>query len=310
MASGTQGRVLIGTSGWSYPHWRKRFYPPKLPHRRELPFLAQRVPTVELNGTFYSLTRPEHCDAWRAAAPPGFVFAVKGSRYITHMLKLRKFEAPLSNFLASGLLRLGAQLGPLLWQLPPQLPFDADRARGFLSVLPRTVREAEGWARRHDARVDGRAAVRAPDGAGKALRHAIEIRHESWLSPEALALLRAHDVALVHADAAGLHPLCFDRTASFVYVRLHGSTALYRSRYTDDELAAWADRIAAWRADGTDVFVYFDNDGDANAPADAVRLGQAVRARAPVGPAEAASGARRPAIGASPGGRARGAVAC
>src|SRR5688572_13955940 len=115
----TSGKVLIGTSGWTYPHWRGTFFPPRLPHRQELPYMASRFATVEVNGTFYSLTRPSACEAWRAAVPEGFRFAIKGSRYITHMLKLAKFEAPLGNFFASGILRLGKKLGPLLWQLPP-----------------------------------------------------------------------------------------------------------------------------------------------------------------------------------------------
>src|SRR4051794_40397833 len=114
-----RGRVLIGTSGWNYRHWRGPFYPAGLRQKDELAYLAERFPSVEVNGTFYSLTRPTACAAWRAAAPPGFVFAIKGSRYITHMLKLARFEAPLGNFFAQGILRLGNQLGPILWQLPP-----------------------------------------------------------------------------------------------------------------------------------------------------------------------------------------------
>jgi uncharacterized protein YecE (DUF72 family) len=269
----------VGTSGWLYPRWRGDFYPKGLPHKRELAYLASRLPTVEVNGTFYSLTRPEACEAWRAAVPPAFVFAIKGSRYITHMLKLRNFEPPLANFFASGILRLGAQLGPLLWQLPPQLPFDRERARRFLGELPRDLRAAERWARRHDQRTMGRAALRAPDGGDGPLRHALEIRHASWLSDQALALLREQDVALVAADTAGRHPLCFERTAGFAYVRLHGSTTLYASRYQDHELAAWADRIAGWSAQGHDVYAYFDNDARGHAPHDAVRLQEAVRLR-------------------------------
>src|SRR5437773_9312726 len=154
-----RGLARVGTSGWLYPHWRGDFYPRKLPQRLELPYLAERLGTVEINGTFYSLTRPETCTAWRRSVPDGFVFAVKGSRYITHMLKLRNFQRPLANFFASGILRLGAQLGPILWQLPPQLPFDRERARRFFAELPRDLRGAERWARRHDARTKGRAAL-------------------------------------------------------------------------------------------------------------------------------------------------------
>lgn len=270
------GRVIIGTSGWSYPHWRGRFYPPALPHGQELSYLARHLPAVEVNGTFYSLTRPTACAAWRRAVPPDFVFAIKGSRYITHMLKLTRFEPPLANFFASGILLLGAQLGPVLWQLPPMLPFDRDRARAFFSALPRDVRAAERWARRHDQRTTGRAVLTAPDGRDAPLRHALEVRHESWVSPEALALVRSEGIALVAAETAGRHPQSFARTADFAYLRLHGSTALYASRYSDEEIGTWAARVRALAAQGADVYVFFDNDAQAFAPHDAIRLLAAV----------------------------------
>ncbi len=146
------------------PAVARRLLSPKLPHRMELPYLAERLPTVEINGTFYSLTRPEICTAWRKSVPDGFVFAVKGSRYITHMLKLKNFEHPLANFFASGLLLLGRSLGPILWQLPPQLPWDEARARAFFDALPRDVASAERWARRHDQRTTG---SRGAPGAGR-----------------------------------------------------------------------------------------------------------------------------------------------
>ena len=270
------GRVLVGTSGWAYPHWRGRFYPPKLPQRLELSHIAEHFPTVEVNGTFYSLTRPSACEAWRAAVPPGFVFAIKGSRYITHMLKLARFQGPLANFFASGILRLGAQLGPVLWQLPPGLRFDPDRAGAFLEALPVDMAGAQRWARKHDARTTGRAALTAPDGRQNRLRHALEPRHPSWMEDRALRLLEEHDVALVAADTAGKFPFLMARTAGFAYLRLHGSTVLYASRYTDQEIATWAERIRGLRDEGLDVYVYFDNDGSAHAPGDAARLQAAV----------------------------------
>jgi uncharacterized protein YecE (DUF72 family) len=276
-----QGRVWIGTSGWNYPHWRGPFYPPGLRQKDELRYLAERLASVEVNGTFYSLTRPEACAAWRAAAPSDFPFAIKGSRYITHMLKLNRFQAPLGNFFAQGILRLGAQLGPILWQLPPGLPFNAERVRPFFEALPRDLAGAERWARLHDARTTGRAALRAPDGRERPLRHALEPRHASWLEDDALALLEAHDIALVAADTAGKHPFSLARTASFAYLRLHGSTVLYASRYTDAELAVWAARIHDLRASGRDVYAYFDNDAQAHAPHDALRLAAAVEAQGP-----------------------------
>ena len=269
-ASSTRGRVLVGTSGWLYPSWRGDFYPRGLPHTRELAYLAARLPTVEVNGTFYSLTRPSACDAWRRQVPPGFVFAIKGSRYITHMLKLRGFEHALANFFASGILRLGPTLGPILWQLPPQLPFDPARARAFFEALPRDMAGAERWARRHDARTTGRAAYRG-GRRQRPLVHALEIRHPSWLSAAALALLRAHESRWSPpTPPAAIRSA--SRTAGFAYVRLHGSTELYASRYHNRDLERWSRLIDGWASGGADVYVYFDNDARGHAPHDAERL--------------------------------------
>jgi uncharacterized protein YecE (DUF72 family) len=277
------GRVWIGTSGWNYPHWRGLFYPKGLRQKDELAYLAGRLSSVEVNGTFYSLTRPQACVAWRSAVPPDFAFAIKGSRYITHLLKLNRFRAPLANFFAQGILRLGAQLGPILWQLPPGLAFDAQRAGAFFQALPRDVVAAERCARGHDQRTTGRAALRAPDGRRARLRYALEPRHASWLADDALALLAEHDIALVAADTAGRYPFSLARTASFAYLRLHGATTLYASRYSDAELEVWARRIRDLHDGGRDVHVYFDNDGHAHAPHDALRLAAALEL--PVTPA-------------------------
>ena len=270
------GRVWIGTSGWNYPHWRKTFYPPGLSQKNQLAYLGSRFCSVEVNGTFYSLTSPSACETWRRVVPPGFVFAIKGSRYITHMLKLSKFDAPLGNFFAQGILRLGAQLGPILWQLPPGLRFDHDRTSRFLDALPRDIAAAERRARRHDARTKGRCSLRAPDGREATIRYAIEPRHHSWIDDAALKVLEQHDISLVAADTAGKHPFSLARTAGFAYMRLHGSTELYASRYTDQEIATWGTRVRHLRDDNVDVYVYFDNDARAYAPFDALRLQEAV----------------------------------
>ncbi|HEX4439150.1 MAG TPA: DUF72 domain-containing protein [Thermoanaerobaculia bacterium] len=278
--AGAKSPFLVGTSGWIYPHWKDAFYPPKLASRLWLSYLAERLPSVEVNGTFYSLTRPSACERWREAVPPGFVFALKGSRYITHMLKLANFRAPLANFFASGVLRLGRMLGPVLWQLPPQLPFRAERADAFFAALPRTVREAERWARRHDSRTTGRAALTAPDGRDNRLLHAVEVRHESWLCDEALRLLERRSIALVAADTASRHPLSLVRTSrELAYVRLHGARRLYEGRYTEDELQEWARRCREWASDGALAAVYFDNDRGAAAPRDAVRMWEILSGR-------------------------------
>lgn len=265
--------IQVGTSGWSYSHWRGAFYPPALADSRWLEFLSAVFGTVEVNATFYSLTTPRACDSWRAAVPPDFVFALKGSRYISHMKQLRDVGVALSNFFASGILRLGAQLGPILWQLPPRLKFARDRASEFFGGLPRDLRAAERLARGHDARVLGRPCLAAPDGHDNPIRYALEARHPSWMEPEAVDLLRTHGIALVWADTAGEHPSASTQTSDdLAYVRLHGSRTIYEGRYESGELEIWAGRARQWARSGTPVFIYFDNDRDAAAPLDARRL--------------------------------------
>lgn len=265
--------VLVGTSGWVYAHWRPRFYPEGMGVGRWLGFLASRVASVEVNATFYSLTTPRACDRWRASVSPEFVFAVKGSRYVTHMKRLQNADAAMANFFASGILRLGSQLGPILWQLPSSLPFERSAAGRFFERLPRDIRAAEWLAKRHDARVSGRAALQAPDGRDRPVRYALEPRHESWMSDEAGEFLARHRVARVWADTAGEHPATTrSTTTELAYVRLHGSQRIYEGHYTDAELDDWARRASAWSLRGTPVYVYFDNDRDAAAAIDAQRL--------------------------------------
>ncbi len=265
-------RVRIGTSGWRYPRWRGTFYPAGLVQRRELEYMSRRVDSVEINGSFYSLQRPESYRAWAAETPDDFVFAVKGGRFITHMKQLRDVGQPLANFFASGLLALGPKLGPVLWQLPPRMRFDADRVGSFLDLLPRTTGAAAELAARHDERLDDRALT--VTDADRPLRHAVEARHDSFRDPRFTALLRAHGVALVLADSAGTWPVFDEVTADVVYVRLHGADELYAGGYTAEALDAWATRVRAWRADGHDVHVYFDNDAKVHAPYDAIALAE------------------------------------
>lgn len=277
--TGPPGRVRIGISGWRYAGWRGDFYPEGLVQRRELEYVGERMPTVELNGSFYSLQRPESYLRWRDSVPPDFVFAVKGSRYITHMLRLRDVEQAMANFLASGVLALGDQLGPLLWQLPERHVFEVEALEAFLAALPRTTGEALDLAKQHDSRLDGRAWLQIDDD--RPLRHALEPRSASFEDPAVPDLLRRHDVALTVADTAGRWPAFGDVTADFAYVRLHGAQDLYASGYTPDELDGWAARVTGW-ADGSaapdgrprDVYVYFDNDARGHAPHDALALAQ------------------------------------
>jgi uncharacterized protein YecE (DUF72 family) len=266
------GAIHIGISGWRYEPWRGVFYPPGLVQARELEYAAGRLPTIEINGSFYSLQRPSSYAAWYAATPPGFVFAVKGNRFLTHMLKLRGIETPLANVLASGVFALREKLGPFLWQFPPQLRFDRndpEKFERFFSLLPRDTGQALAMARGHDEKLAGRALLEID--AVRPLRHAVEVRHESFRDPAFLALLRRHGIALVVADTAGKFPDMDDVTADFVYIRLHGEHELYASGYEDASLERWAARIRDWAGNG-DVFCYFDNDIKVRAPFDALRL--------------------------------------
>jgi uncharacterized protein YecE (DUF72 family) len=262
--------IRIGISGWRYEPWRGVFYPAGLPQRRELEYAARHFPTLEINGSFYSLQRPEYYEEWHDAAPPGFVYAIKGSRYITHMLRLNNIEKPLANFYASGIFALRDKTGPFLWQFPPMFRFNADKLARFFALLPRDTAQALALARRRDRRLTGRA--RLAIDAKRKLRHAIEIRHESFICEEFVALLKEHDIGLVVADTAGKWPKLFDITSDFVYVRLHGDIKIYTSGYTGRALDEWAARIRDWDAAGTDVYVYFDNDVKVRAPFDALML--------------------------------------
>jgi uncharacterized protein YecE (DUF72 family) len=279
----------IGISGWTYPRWRGDFYPPGLPHKRELEYASRRLNSIEVNGTFYALQRPASFHTWYQGTPADFVFSVKAPRFITHMLKLRNAETAVANFFASGVLALREKLGPILWQLPPNFGFDAGRLSAFFSSLPGTTTAAAAVAAAHDTeRMRDRTWTAVERDAP--LRHALEVRHASFATAEFVALLRELDVALVTADTAGKWPFMEDQTTDFSYVRLHGDAELYVSGYDDEALDVWAGKVRAWaggadapsarlvaptgplRAAGREVFVYFDNDVKVRAPRDAMNL--------------------------------------
>ncbi|WP_033295324.1 DUF72 domain-containing protein [Amycolatopsis jejuensis] len=265
------GEIRVGTSGWRYPPWRKAFYPEGLAQRRELEYLSRQFNAVEINGSFYSLQPPDRYRAWHAEVPAGFLFAVKGGRFITHLKQLRDVETALANFYASGVLALGDKLGPFLWQLPPRLTFDPDRVSTFLDQLPRNTREAAALGAKHDGKL--KSAPFLDPGPDRPVRHALEVRHPSFATREALDVLRAHNIALVTADTAGRWPYREDQTTDFSYVRLHGAEELYTSGYSDAALRALAAKITDWHDEGRrDVHVYFDNDVKAEAPHNARAL--------------------------------------
>lgn len=280
------GRIRVGTSGWNYAGWRGDFYPDELATKDELPFAAEEFDTIEINRTFYGLITPATARRWFSAVPDDFVFAVKGSRFITHNKKLSGVGSALANFLASGVLDLGHKLGPVLWQLSENLHFDADRLDGFLSTLPKTVEAAAEMARHHDYRVQD---VSYGPGRNHRIRHALEVRHPSYLCDEMASLARNHGVALAFSHASAW-PYFEQVTAGFVYLRLHGPGDLYSSAYGLDRLRALADRIDSWKLGRKpddaatfsnlaaparkerDVYVYFDNDSGGHAHREAIQL--------------------------------------
>jgi uncharacterized protein YecE (DUF72 family) len=262
--------IRIGTSGWAYPEWRASFYPDGLPQRSQLEYLAGMLPTVEINGSFYSLQRPASYRNWFGQTAHDFCFAVKGGRFITHLKRLRDTEIPLANFFASGVLALGTKLGPVLWQLPATVSFDLDLVADFLALLPRSTGAAAELARRHSAALPEDRTWLAVE-QDRPLRHAIEVRHESFRADPFSDLLREFDIALVVSDSAGNWPYFEDITASFGYFRLHGDTELYVGGYSEEALAGWAAKIRDWANQG-DVYVYFDNTAEVAAPRDAQQL--------------------------------------
>jgi len=280
------GAIRIGISGWTYPPWRGAFYPKGLPQRCELAHASATFRSIEINGTFYGMQTPSAFAHWADATPDSFVFAVKGPRFVTHMLRLRNVKTPIANFIASGLLRLGAKLGPVLWQLPPTLRFDSVQIEDFLALLPHDTMAAAALGRGHDHRLKAPAWLQVK--SIRPMRHALEVRHDSFRDPAFAALLRRYNVALVCADTVEW-PRLMDLTSDFVYCRLHGSEELYRSSYDDAALDRWATRVRAWsqgkpmrdgdfagrtagRPARRDVFVYFDNTDKRRAPDDAQTL--------------------------------------
>jgi uncharacterized protein YecE (DUF72 family) len=281
--------IRIGISGWQYKPWRGTFYPADLPQRCELEYASRVLPIIEINGSFYSLQRPASYSHWYAQTPPGFVFSIKAPRYITHIRRLRDVDEPIANFFASGVFNLREKLGPILWQFPPSFKYDRERMEPFLERLPHDTRTASLLARKRSAWMKGR--TRLAIDANRELCHAVEVRHDSFLEPSFIELLRDCKVALVIAETARRWPMTHDITANFVYMRLHGDKELYRSGYGDKALDRWARRIRAWSkgsepddaqkvidkkppaARERDVYCFFDNtDVKLRAPADAQTL--------------------------------------
>ncbi|WP_293787111.1 DUF72 domain-containing protein [uncultured Aeromicrobium sp.] len=269
--------VRIGVSGWSYRSWHGDYYPSSLRKQDELAYLSSRLCTVEVNASFYRLQRPTTYQRWYETVAPGFRFAVKGGRYLTHLRRLREPRESLANFLASGVLALRDRLGPLLWQLPADFDLASAELPAFLEVLPRTYAEARRIARDHGQVLSDPERRWLGDDEHDALpvHHALEVRSDVGIE-RLLPMLTEYDVALVASDGAGMWPVFSTPTASFAYIRLHGPEILYHGGYADGVLEEWAASIVDW---GRDTWVYFDNDADGRAPHDAERLVRILRDR-------------------------------
>ena len=277
------GRIRTGIAGWVFADWRNgAFYPEGLPQKQELAFASAALGVIEINGTFRSLQKPQSFLNWAGQTPDDFVFSVKGPQLVTHIKRLKEVEEPLANFFASGPLALGRKLGPFVWQLPPNLGYDPERLEAFLELLPKSADALAALAARHTDRVPE--PHLGTDGVG-VIRHAIEVRNASFATPEFIAQLRRHNVALVTADTAEWPNL--DLTADFAYCRLQGAPG--RDRYEDADIERWATRIGAWAAgepvtDGPllaapeaappprDVFALFVSTDKVNAPKNAQAL--------------------------------------
>jgi uncharacterized protein YecE (DUF72 family) len=231
--------VHVGTSGWVYPHWRGRFYPPELRQKEWFGYYARRFDTVEINNSFYRLPSPAVFGAWQKQAPPGFIYSVKASRFLTHIKRLKDPEQPLQAFF-EGAVNLKDRLGPILYQLPPGWAPDLARFRHFLELLP------EGYA------------------------HVVEFRDARWLTEEVFSLMERRGVSHCIHDRYGLN-IPHRITASPVYVRLHGDPAP-GGDYSSAMLEAWAGRIRAWHGQSPDVFLYFNNDFEGYAASNAILL--------------------------------------
>jgi uncharacterized protein YecE (DUF72 family) len=282
------GKIYIGISGWRYEPWRGTFYPDDLRQDDELSYASRALPSIELNGSFYALQKPESYAEWYSATPKNFVFSVKGNRFITHTKRLKDIDGPVANVLASGIFNLREKLGPFLWQFPPTFKFDPERMEHFLSLLPHDSDAGLALASKYEPRMEGKVALEVDKK--RKLRHAVEIRHDSFIDEAFIALLRKYKVALVTADTARTWPYYEDVCADFMYLRLHGDKELYASGYSEEALDRWAERIRAWsggsqpddarlistktgpKKASRDVFCYFDNDIKVRAPFDARRL--------------------------------------
>jgi uncharacterized protein YecE (DUF72 family) len=282
-------KTYIGVSGWTYPGWRGDFYPEALTQKKELAFASRRLSSIEINGTFYSLQKPESFQRWYDETPEEFCFAVKAPQYMTHIRRLKDIDEPLANFLASGVLCLKEKLGPILWQFPPNVMLKDDRFERFLKLLPHDSKSASKLAKNHGAKVEGRSFTKAEGDFP--IRHAFEFRHPSFKNPDFVRLMRKHNVAIVFAHSGMKSPYMEDLTSDFIYARMHGQELKFKKGYTKEAISWFADRVDLWtkgkqpsdahlvldekpKSIKRDAFIYFDTEVKEYAPSDALRLQQ------------------------------------
>jgi uncharacterized protein YecE (DUF72 family) len=266
------GIVRTGTAGWVFAPWRGSFFPQGLVQKKELAYASSRLGSIEINATFRANQKPESFRRWAGETPEHFVFSIKGPQLVTHIKRLKDCEAELANFLASGPLALGTKLGPFIWQLPPNLSFDASVIENFLALLPRTPEQYVALASKADGRLKREPFLEA--AAVGPIRHAMELRHPSFDAPEVNALMTRFNVARVVADTVQ-HP---DRisTADFAYCRLQGPARPDAQGYGERDIADWAETCRNWADEGKDVFAYFVHEDKLHAPANAIALRKAL----------------------------------
>lgn len=279
--------IRVGISGWTYKGWRGPFYPEDLPQKRELHFASRQFNSIEINGSFYSLQRPTSYQRWYEETPDDFIFSVKGPRFITHIKRLNDVKTPLANFFASGVFALKEKLGPILWQFPPQFLFKKEVFEPFFASLPQDTSAAAKLSLHSDSHLKF-PAYREIDKKRK-LRHAVEVRHQSFKDESFIELLREYGIALVFAQGKSTWPYMEDVTSDFIYVRLHGEKQVYVSGYGKKALDRWEKKLRVWRSGrqpsdsqritdtavprkSRDLYVYFDNDVKVRAPYDAISL--------------------------------------
>lgn len=285
-------KIRVGMSGWTYPDWRGGFYPKGLVQKKELHYASRQLNSIEINGTFYSLQKPESFQRWYDDTPDDFVFAVKAPQYITHIRRLKEVAEPLCNFLASGLLCLGEKLGPILWQFPPSVMLKDDRFEKFLKILPHDFQAASRLAKKHTSKLEGRSFTKAKGDFR--IRHAFEFRNSSFMDEGFIEMLREYGVAAVFAHSGEKCPYIEDLTADFVYARMHGQDAKYKKGYTTETLNWLSERVGLWtkgkqsadaelvtttkpKAVDRDVYVYFDTEAKKHAPIDALNLSRKLK---------------------------------